>query len=139
MSWKLALVPIAVLVAAAVAVGAAAPSQQKTAVVNFRIAEWNIIALTTTKTTATRVTFAVRNTGRLTHEFVVLKTPKPAGSLAAAGAIEAPEAGAVGEISEIKPGAVKRVTLNLSKGHYSLLCNLAGHYNKGQFADFYVR
>ncbi len=54
-------------------------------------------------------------------------------------AAEAPETGAVGEIGEIKPGAVKRLTLQLKKGHYSLICNLTGHYDNGQFVDFYVR
>jgi uncharacterized cupredoxin-like copper-binding protein len=29
--------------------------------------------------------------------------------------------------------------LRLPKGHYSLICNLPGHYAAGQFADFYVR
>jgi len=27
----------------------------------------------------------------------------------------------------------------LPTGHYSLICNLPGHYAAGQFADFYVR
>ena len=31
------------------------------------------------------------------------------------------------------------MTLTLKKGHYSLLCNLPGHYKGGQFVDFYVR
>ena len=77
--------------------------------------------------------------GTTTHEFVVLKTAKAAGDLVAQGAAEAPEKGAVGEIPELKPGAVKRLTLSLRKGHYSLICNLAGHYSNGQFVDFYVR
>ena len=38
-------------------------------------------AVNTTASTAAagKVTFHVRNTGNITHEFVVLKTPKPAG------------------------------------------------------------
>ena len=92
-----------------------------------------------TKTGATRVTFVVRNAGKMTHEFVVLKTTKAAGRLAARGAREAPETGAVGEIEEINPGEVKRLTLTLRKGHYSLICNLPFHYGRGQFVDFYVR
>jgi uncharacterized cupredoxin-like copper-binding protein len=101
--------------------------------------EWDILPLTATKTQATRVTFVVRNAGKMTHEFVVLRTAKAAGRLAAPGAKEAPETGAVGEIGEIKPGAVKRLTLTLKKGHYALICNLPGHYSLGQFVDFYVR
>jgi uncharacterized cupredoxin-like copper-binding protein len=139
MTWKLTLAALAALVATA-APAAAGPSHQAKAVsVNFRMVEWDILPLTATKTQATRVTFVVRNAGKMTHEFVVLKTAKAAGRLAAPGAKEAPETGAVGEIGEIKPGAVKRLTLTLKKGHYALICNLPGHYSLGQFVDFYVR
>jgi uncharacterized cupredoxin-like copper-binding protein len=101
--------------------------------------EWDILPLTATKTEATRVTLVVRNAGKLTHEFVVLRTAKAAGNVAPPGAREASESGAVGEIAEIKPGAVKRLTLSLRTGHYSLICNLPFHYGRGQFVDFYVR
>jgi uncharacterized cupredoxin-like copper-binding protein len=139
MTWKLTLAALAALVATA-APAAAGPSHQAKAVsVNFRMVEWDILPLTATKTHATRVTFVVRNAGKMTHEFVVLRTAKAAGRLAAPGAKEAPETGAVGEIGEIKPGAVKRLTLTLKKGHYALICNLPGHYSLGQFVDFYVR
>jgi uncharacterized cupredoxin-like copper-binding protein len=139
MTWKLTLAALAALVATA-APAAAGPSHQAKAVsVNFRMVEWDILPLTATKTHATRVTFVVRNAGKMTHEFVVLRTAKAAGRLAAPGAKEAPETGAVGEIAEIKPGVVKRVTLTLKKGHYALICNLPGHYSLGQFVDFYVR
>ncbi len=140
MTRMLAFGLLAALAAAAVTGAAARPSQTtKAATLNFRMVEWDILPQTATKTKATRITFVVRNGGKITHEFVVLKTAKAAGALAAAGAKEAPETGAVGEIGVIKPGAVKRLTLNLTKGHYTLLCNLPGHYNSGQFADFYVR
>ena len=86
---------------------------------------------------AGKVTFVVRNTGKVTHEFVVVKTDKPAGSLLKGS--EADETGAVGEIGELKPGTTKKLQLTLKKGHYALLCNIMGHYKAGQFADFYVR
>ncbi len=86
---------------------------------------------------AGKVTFVVKNTGKVTHEFVVVKTAKPAGSLLKGN--EADETGAAGEIGELKPGQTKKVTLTLKKGHYTLLCNLPGHYMGGQFVDFYVR
>jgi uncharacterized cupredoxin-like copper-binding protein len=140
MKWKLTLAALAALVVAAATPAAAGPSQQAKAVsVNFRMVEWDILPLTATKARSTRVTFVVRNAGKMTHEFVVLKTAKAAGSLAAPGAREAPETGARGEIEEIKPGETKRLTLNLTKGHYSLICNLPFHYGRGQFVDFYVR
>jgi uncharacterized cupredoxin-like copper-binding protein len=140
MRRMLTLATLAVLAAAVGTTAAAGPSHQaKAASLNFKMVEWDILPLTATKTTATRATFVVHNAGQRTHEFVVLKTAKAAGSLAASGAAEAPEAGAVGEIGELKPGAVKRLTLSLKKGHYSLICNLMGHYSRGQFVDFYVR
>jgi uncharacterized cupredoxin-like copper-binding protein len=139
MRWKLTLAALAALVAASGPAGAGPSQQAKAFTVKFRMVEWDILPLTSTKTRSTRVNFVVRNAGRLTHEFVVLRTPKAAGSLAAPGAREAPEAGARGEIGEIKPGQVKRLTLNLKKGHYSLICNLPSHYSTGQFVDFYVR
>jgi uncharacterized cupredoxin-like copper-binding protein len=139
MRWKLTLAALAALVAAAVPATAGPSHQAKAVSVNFRMVEWDILPLTATKTRATRVTFVVRNAGKMTHEFVVLKTAKAAGRLAARSAREAPETGVRGEIEEIKPGEVKRLTLSLTKGHYSLICNLPFHYGRGQFVDFYVR
>lgn len=87
---------------------------------------------------AGKVTFLVNNTGQVEHEFVVLKTSRPAGSLTSHGG-EASEAGNVGELGSVKAGQQKKLTLKLKAGHYSLLCNLPGHYKGGQFVDFYVR
>lgn len=84
-----------------------------------------------------KVKFIVTNTGTFKHEFVVLKTAKPAGNLLKGN--EADEAGNVGEIGGIPAGQAKTLTLTLKKGHYALICNLPGHYAAGQFADFYVR
>ena len=84
-----------------------------------------------------KVRFVVTNVGTIKHEFVVLKTAKPAGSLLEGN--EANESGAVGEIDGVPPGQARTLTLRLARGHYSLICNLPGHYKTGQFADFYVR
>ena len=84
-----------------------------------------------------KIRFIVTNTGTIEHEFVVLKTAKPAGNLLKGK--EADEAGNVGEIGGIPPGQAKTLNLTLKPGHYALICNLPGHYAAGQFADFYVR
>lgn len=84
-----------------------------------------------------KVKFVVTNVGTIKHEFVVLKTAKPAGNLLKGA--EADEAGNVGEIGGLLPGQAKTLTLRLAPGHYALICNLPGHYKTGQFADFYVR
>jgi uncharacterized cupredoxin-like copper-binding protein len=117
----------------------AATAQAEAATVSLKMVEWDILPVTTTKTKPGKVTFVVRNAGKLTHEFVVIKTAKLAGNLQPPGEAEASEKGAVGEIEELKPGQVKRLTLTLKKGHYALICNLPGHYSRGQFLDFYVR
>jgi uncharacterized cupredoxin-like copper-binding protein len=83
-----------------------------------------------------KVTFVLTNKGKLTHEFVVIRTTRPAGSLLKGK--EADEAGAVGEEGAVRPGETKRLTLTLRRGHYALICNLPGHYLGGQFVDFYV-
>ena len=130
---------VAVIAVVVVGVGAAAPASSTKSTVTFRMVEWDILPTTSTKAVPGKVTFVVRNSGKLTHEFVVLKTAKAAGSLAPQGDAEAPEKGAAGEIEELKPGATKRLTLTVKSGHYSLICNLEGHYSNGQFVDFYVR
>ncbi len=86
---------------------------------------------------AGKVTFLLRNTGKRTHEFVVIRTAKPAGSLLKDG--KADERGSAGEVGDLKPGQKKQLTLTLPKGHYALICNLPGHYRAGQFVDLYVR
>jgi uncharacterized cupredoxin-like copper-binding protein len=92
---------------------------------------------TSTQAAAGKVTFNVTNSGQAKHEFVVVKTNKPAGDLLKGA--EANEAGNVGEIGGVTPGATKHLTLSLKPGHYALICNLPGHYKAGQFADFTVK
>jgi uncharacterized cupredoxin-like copper-binding protein len=96
-------------------------------------------AVETTASTAAagRVSFNVHNTGKVTHEFVVLRTAKPAGALM--NGARADESGNVGETGDLKAGASKKLTLNLKPGHYALICNLPGHYAAGQHTDFTVR
>jgi uncharacterized cupredoxin-like copper-binding protein len=86
---------------------------------------------------AGRVTFKVHNAGGIKHEFVVLRTNKPASQLLKGD--EADETGNVGEIGDLQPGQTKALSLNLKAGHYALICNLPGHYKLGQHADLSVR
>jgi hypothetical protein len=88
-----------------------------------------------------KVRFVVTNVGKVTHEFVVIKTTKPAGNLLGGdhGPNRADESNAIAEIGEIPPGQARTLTLKLARSHYALICNLPGHYKTGQFADFYVR
>jgi uncharacterized cupredoxin-like copper-binding protein len=83
------------------------------------------------------VTFEVSNGGTVKHEFVVIKTPKPASDLLKNG--RADETGNVGEIGGIDPNQTKTLKLSLKAGHYALICNLPGHYAAGQYADLTVK
>ena len=140
MPRKIRLVALVGMTALAVLLPTSALPAHGPSVVKFKMIEWDIIPQNASKSHGPlpRVTFVVRNAGKLDHEFVVLKTPTAAGELAKAGAKEAPETGAVGEIEEIPAGATKKLTLKLKKGHYALICNLTGHWNNGQFVDYYV-
>jgi uncharacterized cupredoxin-like copper-binding protein len=117
---------------AAAAAPAAAPARR----IGVTLKEYSV-APSPAVGSAGRVTFAVRNGGAIPHEFVVLRTAKPAGSLLKGA--EADEAGNVGEIGDLQPGQAKTLSLSLKPGHYALICNLPGHYKAGQHADFTVR
>jgi uncharacterized cupredoxin-like copper-binding protein len=123
---------VGVVAAGAVTAGAVTSSK----VVPVGLNEFNILPAKQAAP-AGKVTFVLKNSGKVTHEFVVVKSSKPAGNLLKGS--EADEAGAAGEVGELKPGQTKKLSLTLKKGHYALLCNLPGHYKGGQFADFYVR
>jgi uncharacterized cupredoxin-like copper-binding protein len=84
------------------------------------------------------VTFVVKNAGKLDHEFVVLKTNLAPARLPQRGT-KAAEPGRVGKIPPFKPGATKRLTLNMRAGKYVLICNVATHYKAGQRSAFRVR
>jgi uncharacterized cupredoxin-like copper-binding protein len=85
---------------------------------------------------AGKITFTVKNSAMMEHELVVIRTNKKAADLAKGGG-KASESGSKGEV-ELKGGQTKKLTLNLKKGHYALICNIGGHYMAGMHADFTV-
>lgn len=86
-------------------------------------------------------TFAVKNTGTMPHQLVVLRTDVPAAKLPAGEGGKASEKGRIGGTAELAPGAatVYLTFDELEAGHYVLLCNVPGHYGLGQYAEFTVR
>jgi uncharacterized cupredoxin-like copper-binding protein len=90
-----------------------------------------------TKVAAGKVTFTVSNDGSMIHEYVVLKTSQRAAKLPLTGG-RASEAGHVGEIADLQPGRTRTLTLDLKPGHYSIVCNLPGHYTGGMYTDLTV-
>jgi len=85
-----------------------------------------------------KVKFTVENAGSEVHEFVVLKTKKKFDGLPVNADDEVNEATARGEIENIGAGKTKSKTMKLTRGHYVLVCNIAGHYGAGMRADFKV-
>lgn len=112
---------------------AATPSAHS---VGIQLAEFTVTP-TVRQAAAGKVTFNVHNGGRVTHEFVVLRTDKPAADLLRGS--RADESGNAGETGDLQPGQAKSITLRLPAGHYALICNLPGHYAAGQHTDFTVK
>lgn len=90
------------------------------------------------------VSFRVANVGSLVHELVVL--PLAAGEQVGSRPVgsdgKVSEADSLGEASNtcgagagdgIDPGALGWVTLDLPRGNYELVCNLASHYASGMY------
>jgi uncharacterized cupredoxin-like copper-binding protein len=90
----------------------------------------------TTKLKPGKVEFDVKNTGKVSHEFVVIQTTKNAADLGHGH--RASEKGNIGETGNVKPGASKTLVLNLRKGHYAVICNDPGHYMAGMHKDLEV-
>ncbi|MCM8747165.1 cupredoxin domain-containing protein [Thermomicrobium sp. CFH 73360] len=94
---------------------------------------------------AGKVRFVAKNVGQLEHELIVLKTELAADQLPyneKEQTAEEEQAGQVlGEIEpdELPPGKSAEMTLDLTAGHYVLLCNLPQHYKNGMYIDFRVR
>jgi uncharacterized cupredoxin-like copper-binding protein len=105
--------------------------------VNVSIANFKIKPASSS-TSAGKTTFVVKNSDAMVHELVVIKTSRKAGDLPMDGD-QASEKGKVGEVEDLSKGQSKKLTLNLKKGHYALICNIPGHYKGGMFADFTVR
>lgn len=94
--------PLVVIALAASAVVPVASGYGSNASVGVTLKEFEVIP-TVKSVKAGKVTFIVRNTGKVMHEMVVVKTTKAPGSLAGTGK-EASEKGAVGEVADLRAG-----------------------------------
>lgn len=107
------------------------------------------IVTSRTSVPAGQVSLRVTDAGVLTHELVVLPLADGAQpgqrTVGADGRIS--EAGSVGEVSNnngagagegLQPGGVGWTTLDLKPGRYELVCNIAGHYAAGMYAELDV-
>ena len=73
---------------------------------------------------AGKVRFVVTNIGTIEHEFVVIRTNKPASQPAQGQGGE--RTGAIGELDGVKAGNARELVLTSVRGHYALICNLPG-------------
>ena len=103
---------------------------------------------------AGQVSFRAINTGGLSHELVVLPLPQGFPGQRVSGPDgKVDETGSLGEASRtcgadkgdeqsaqygILPGATGWTTVTLSPGRYELICNIAGHYVGGMYAELDV-
>jgi uncharacterized cupredoxin-like copper-binding protein len=101
----------------------------------------DMLKLSQTSVPAGAITFNVTNMSKeVIHEMIVVPvTPgKPLPYLAGQQKVDETKIKSLGEVSELDPGKIGKVTLNLAKGTYLLLCNQAGHYAAGMWAVFTV-
>ena len=87
---------------------------------------------------AGKVTFVVKNDATSeSHEMVVIRLPSADAELpydAAKERVLENKVKKLGEVSDLKPGADKMLTLDLTPGTYKLICNMKGHYMAGMSA-----
>ena len=84
------------------------------------------------------VAFAARNLGKAKHELVVLRTDRQPAALPIANG-QAREVGKIGEIEQFAPGGIEAASFRLAPGHYVLLCNVPGHYQRGMHVGLTVQ
>jgi uncharacterized cupredoxin-like copper-binding protein len=93
---------------------------------------------------AGEIDFIVTNAGRIAHEMSVIKTNFPANQLPVTenALLDSKKAGEkLGEINaqELKGGATKVLSLNLTPGKYLIVSNLPGQFQSGMKAIFVVK
>ena len=128
--------PATVVVALAGVVGAGAAAAA-TPTVKVSLKEFKVLP-SVKSVAAGKVTFSAKNVGKVGHELLVIKTNIAPGKLPVKDG-KASEKGKVGLVKELKPGTSGKVTVQLAKGKYVLLCNLPAHYQLGQYTGFTVK
>ena len=109
-----------------------------TGAVAVSLKEWSVTPAPAT-TGAGSVTFTVTNEGTTIHEFVVVQTEMAADAIPVVdNKVDESALTPIDEIEDIAVGAAPALTVDLTAGHYVLLCNIESHYEQGMRADFVV-
>lgn len=122
-----------------------APSESPVAVdadFTAEVKEW-AITLSGASAAAGEVTFGLTNAGNIPHEFIVVRSDAGGEALLdqvdpATSRLDEAALDAIGEQPEFSPGEIKTLTLSLEPGKYVVLCNIAGHFSSGMYADFEI-
>jgi uncharacterized cupredoxin-like copper-binding protein len=80
--------------------------------------------------TAGKITIVARNTGRLTHNLVVVQFKRPLG--------DEVEKQYGKPTKTLFPGQTGSTTVDLEPGKYRLICTISNHDNLGQYAELKV-
>jgi uncharacterized cupredoxin-like copper-binding protein len=102
-----------------------------------------VIELDKSSVSAGQIRFEIKNTGKIEHEFVVMKTASAPDALPVADGevseddVISSEADIV-EAEDIGPGTSTVLEANLKAGTYVVICNLTGHYEHGMRAGLRV-
>lgn len=118
------------------------PAADATGPIEGTVKEWGI-EISAAKHVAGSVAFNLANEGSIPHEFLVVRSDRPAADLLE---LVSPETNrldealldVIGEQPEWEPGAPGAVTLDLSPGTYVVMCNIAGHFKNGMYADLEI-
>ncbi len=98
------------------------------------------IRLDRTSTSAGAVTFAIKNSGTVAHELIVLKTDIAQDQIptdpSKPGSVTQP--GFIAQSATLQPGGTTTLSLTLASGKYVLMCNQPAHYLIGMHAGFTV-
>ena len=127
---------VAVVVALAAGVPLAVAMQAKTSV---KVTEKEFkVTPAPVKAPPGFVSFKVKNSGALAHQFIVLKSKVAASKLPVKNSKAVLVGTVKGKLAGVAPGQTKTLTVKLPAGKYILLCNLPAHYKAGQRAAFTV-
>jgi uncharacterized cupredoxin-like copper-binding protein len=92
------------------------------------------------------VIFKVRNTGEITHQFLVVRSNLPTAELPrkpANAGVDETQVDVVARIEEIPAGESAELSVPVETGDYVLICNLfsngASHYLSGMYRQFEVK
>ena len=135
---RVTLVAICVLGAVLVAVSCGGGESGRAVKVTEK--EWSVLT-DVQRVKSGEVNFEDTNEGKVTHEFVIVKSDVALDELPldADGKVDEDQVETIGEIEDILPGSTHEATFTLEPGKYILICNIAAteadqsvlHYKNG--------